>query len=303
MADSFGQCAICKNDLISTTLNGLNPQCHCPRCGTFEYDSEVGWLDVISSEHMVRLSGWIREQNDAGIIYPNITMPISRRISKMKIPSLRERANRALLSFTKHYPDINRPRNSKDFTFSLDLQGRSYSLDEDSAHVLMVLLSEEGYIFLNSFSVVMSIKGLLAVEALEAKNLESAQGFVAMSFSSTLYDAWTNGFDPAIRLVGFVPLRIDAKDYVGGISDEIISEIRRSRFVIVDYTKQANGVYFEAGFALGLGLTIIPTCRDDEIGNLHFDIRHLNTLAWKDPQDLLSKLPNRITAAIGSIYS
>ena len=284
-------------------LNGLNPQCHCPRCGTFECDTESGWLNVILSEHIVRLSGWIREQNDAGIIYPKITMPISRRIAGMKIPNFRNRANRALLSFARCYPDISKPRSDKDFTFSLDLQGRSYSFDEKSAHVLMVLLKEEGYIHLDFCSIVISIKGLLAVEALEAKNLDSAQGFVAMSFNPMLYDAWTNGFDPAIRLAGFAPLRIDAKDYVGGISDEIISEIRRSRFVIVDYTGQANGVYFEAGFALGIGLTIIPTCRNDEIGNLHFDIRHLNTLTWNDPQDLLNKLPNRITAAIGPVYS
>ena len=33
-----------------------------------------------------------------------------------------------------------------------------------------------------------------------------------------------------------------------------MAEIRRSRFVVADYTGQVNGVYFEAGFALGLGL-------------------------------------------------
>src|SRR6266436_6864511 len=62
------------------------------------------------------------------------------------------------------------------------------------------------------------------------------------------------------------------------------------RFVVADYTGQANGVYFEAGFALGLGLTVIPTCRADEVPKLHFDIRHLNTLAWTKPADLALKL-------------
>ena len=61
---------------------------------------------------------------------------------------------------------------------------------------------------------------------------------------------------------------------VGGITDEIMAEIRQSRFVIADYTGQKNGVYFEAGFALKLGLTVIPTCRTDEVGKLHFDIKH-----------------------------
>ena len=130
-------------------------------------------------------------------------------------------------------------------------------------------------------------------------NSASAQGFVAMDFAEAMRDAWTNGFDPGIRTAGFQPIRIDAKDYVGGITDEIMSEIRRSRFVVADYTGQRLGVYFEAGFALGLGLTVIPTCRADEIKELHFDVRHLNTLPWNTPRDLADSLAKRIRAVVG----
>jgi hypothetical protein len=62
-----------------------------------------------------------------------------------------------------------------------------------------------------------------------------------MSFDLGLVAAWTNGFEPAIRAAGYNPLRIDAKEYVGGISDEIMAEIRRSRFVVPDYTQQRMG--------------------------------------------------------------
>src|SRR6266576_4120836 len=108
------------------------------------------------------------------------------------------------------------------------------------------------------------------------------------------------GFDPGIRAAGFQPSRIDKKDYVGGITDEIMAEIRRSRFVVADYTGQKAGVYFEAGFALGLGLPVIPTCRAEEIGALHFDIKHLNTLTWTTPAELADRLAKRIRAVIGS---
>ena len=104
---------------------------------------------------------------------------------------------------------------------------------------------------------------------------------------------------PAIRKAGYRPFRIDEKDYVGGITDEIITEIRRSRFVVADYTEQINGVYFEAGFALGLGLQVIPTCREDQIRRLHFDVRHLNTLPWNAPEDLASNLSKRIVTVVG----
>jgi len=121
-----------------------------------------------------------------------------------------------------------------------------------------------------------------------------------MWFDKSLDDAWTNGFDPAIRAAGFMPVRIDAKDYVGGVSDQIIAEMRRSNFVVADYTGQRSGVYFEAGFALGLGLTVFPTCRADEVDNLHFDIKHLNTLVWSSPSELMARLSKRIVAVIGT---
>jgi hypothetical protein len=79
-----------------------------------------------------------------------------------------------------------------------------------------------------------------------------------------------------------------------------MAEIRRSRFVVADYTGQVNGVYFEAGFALGFGLTVFPTCRADEVSKLHFDIKHLNTLLWNTPAELADGLNRRIRAVIGA---
>ena len=75
-----------------------------------------------------------------------------------------------------------------------------------------------------------------------------------------------------------------------------IRGLRQSRFLVADYTGQKAGVYFEAGFALGLGFVVIPTCRADEIERLHFDIRHLNTLSWTTPTDLAK----RIRAVVGT---
>jgi hypothetical protein len=146
----------------------------------------------------------------------------------------------------------------------------------------------------------LTAKCLLAADAMGVSSNGLAQAFVAMSFEESMTEAWIKGFDPAIRSAGFRPVRIDKEHYVGGIADPIMSEIRKSRFVIVDYTRKNNGVYFEAGFALGLGLIVIPTCRSDEISDLHFDIRHINTLPWRNEEDFLQGLTTRIKAVIGS---
>jgi hypothetical protein len=109
----------------------------------------------------------------------------------------------------------------------LELQGISYSPDEQGVDLLIRILLEEGSLRLNGGSCAVTAKGLLAAEALQTAGSNSAQGFVAMWFDDTLNDAWLNGFHPGISTAGFRPLRIDAKDYVGGVSDEIMAEIRR----------------------------------------------------------------------------
>jgi hypothetical protein len=58
-------------------------------------------------------------------------------------------------------------------------------------------------------------------------------------------------------------------------------------------------VYFEAGFAMGLGRHVIWTCRQDEIEKLHFDIRQYNCIDWTNPAELSSRLRNRLEALFG----
>jgi hypothetical protein len=272
----------------------------CPRCGNYEYDATIGWLDIKTPEHMVRLSGWVRDQNAAGVI-PRITPENSKRVSAMSVPRYRERAARALGIIARKFGSLEVPTIYGPLINDLELQGVTYSIDAADADRLLHVLAYDGLITnVQNIGFKLTAQGMLAAEEMSHGQPASAQGFVAMSFAEALNDAWTNGFDPGIRSAGYLPFRIDAKEYVGGISDEIMSEIRRSRFVVADYTGQVNGVYFEAGFALGLGLTVIPTCRKDEIGKLHFDIKHLNTLLWQSPNELVDALAKRIRAVAGA---
>jgi len=98
-------------------------------------------------------------------------------------------------------------------------------------------------------------------------------------------------------------IRIDKKEHNNKIDDEIIAEIRRSRFLIADFTCERKnvrgGVYYEAGFAQGLGIPVIWTCKDTSLTDLHFDTRQYSHIIWKNPADLLIQLKNRIGATIG----
>lgn len=112
---------------------------------------------------------------------------------------------------------------------------------------------------------------------------------------------WIDAIKPAILLAGYEPKRIDEHEYIEGVVDEILTLIRQSRFVIADLTGGRGGVYYEAGFAKGLGLKVIFTCNEKYFNQRHFDTQHYNCLKWQDGQyeDFTKKLANRIEAMIG----
>lgn len=47
------------------------------------------------------------------------------------------------------------------------------------------------------------------------------------------------------------------------INDEMVAQIRRSKFVVADLTGYHGGVYCEAEFTYDLGLPVIYTCHED----------------------------------------
>lgn len=168
--------------------------------------------------------------------------------------------------------------------------------------------------------IALTVDGWNFLEQLNQAHSSSDQAFVAMWFGPEVSSAYEEGIAPAIRDAGYVPMRIDHKEHANRIDDEIIAEIRRSRFVVADFTcglaKDADGevvvdkkgdptpiprggVYYEAGFAQGLGIPVIWTVKADHINHVHFDTRQFNHITWIDAKDLREKLKNRIGAVLG----
>jgi DNA-binding PadR family transcriptional regulator len=148
-----------------------------------------------------------------------------------------------------------------------------------------------------------TVRGWQELDNLKRPRTDSAQAFVAMWFNELTSEAYTNGIEPALNTTGYKAIRIDKKEHNNKIDDEIIAEIRRSRFLIADFTCERKnvrgGVYYEAGFAQGLGIPVIWTCRETSLADLHFDTRQYSHIVWKTPEDLFSQLKNRIGATVG----
>jgi nucleoside 2-deoxyribosyltransferase len=143
-------------------------------------------------------------------------------------------------------------------------------------------------------------KGWSQIEALRHGDIKSDRGFVAMWFDKSM-DAADVTIGAAIREAGYRAVRLDRHEHNNRIDDEILAGIRRSKFVVADLTGQRGGVYFEAGFALGLGIPVIWLCRKDDMAKIHFDNRQYNFILWEEGKlaELSKALQNRIEATIG----
>lgn len=165
----------------------------------------------------------------------------------------------------------------------------------------------------------LSKKGWDKFDELNRKKIESKQAFVAMWYNDkedlkqakpNMMDVYTQALEPAIKNNGYEACVLNQIEHVNDINDEMISQIRKSKFLVADLTGYRGGVYWEAGFAYGLGLPVIYTCHrswlkpeyndNNEIirEGVHFDVEHRNMILWDNAKELKVKLANRIAAVI-----
>jgi nucleoside 2-deoxyribosyltransferase len=138
--------------------------------------------------------------------------------------------------------------------------------------------------------------GWQRLEYLEA-GANSGQVFVAMSFAHEMDPAYL-AIEKACKSLGFMARRIDTKEHNNEIVGEILYEIARSRFVVADVTGQRQGVYFEAGFAMGIRRSVIWTCKKENFAEVHFDASHFNHIVWSNEEELGDRLTKRIKGTI-----
>jgi len=156
-------------------------------------------------------------------------------------------------------------------------------------------------------------QGFEYAESLISHIPQSDSAFVAMWFSPEMLTAFDTAIKPAIESEEcgrFKAFRVDNHEHNNDITDEIIAGIKACRFMVADMTGYRGGVYYEAGFARGLGKPVIYTCRKDWFDGelsadgqtikerIHFDINHMNIIVWENPNDLKQRIINRIRATI-----
>jgi len=268
-----------------------------------------------------RITTWLINQREIGVEWPEIFYDRIEQIRREKPLPVHERGNRLLKYLGDKTSIIGSPVEAKltdQDNVVMEMKAWSESLSVKELIYLGNYLVEQGWVdkFRNDRGDILttiSVRGYARLDELATKQISSSQGFVAMWFPDKknkdyklIHDVWIKGIYPGIEQARYKPYRVDRDEHNDQITDKIIAEIRRSKFLVADFTHGDSGVrggvYYEAGFALGLNIPVIYTCLKERFGadRIHFDIQQQNFILWENPEDLREKLKNRITgSAIG----
>lgn len=316
-----GVCPICSRPGISSQPIRdvdfkaiLVHEVNCQGCGKFEFD--VGHFSEsmkLSEDERVILCGIIRHYNDeVGKTYPLEALNQYKTNIKSTSPPVDviESIDLFLTYIGKAAPYFGR------YTRSVSehvWKARLFMPKSESFATFSKVVENEGYVYLRQSEYTLSLKGWQRLREIKTHRAFSKQAFVAMWFNHGLNSVFTEGIYPALVESGYKPFRVDRHPNENRIDFEIMAQIRASRILIADVTGERTGVYYEAGFAQGLGIPVIWTCnsswrtkliesihpnsldepRISEVSwkdRLHFDTRQFGHIFWEDTADLKKQL-------------
>src|ERR1700733_12098110 len=226
-------CPVCR--LQNTILKRApeeNPalKLHCARCGDFDitYKAFSQLNDLASdSPHRPRIAEWIWEQNEAGITPQISTENIASLLTRNPLQFF-EPAKRLLVFVADRTRTLG---TSVPFAEFPPIYAMLQTFSFGEVKVIANFLHDQGWIRYHPLLGAEVLgAGFIQADEWKRKSTQSAQGFVAMWFDKTTVDVWGNGLRKGISEAGYQPLRIDKTEHLNKICDEIIAQIRRSRF-------------------------------------------------------------------------
>ena len=289
---------------VTPMQSSLLTEVRCDTCGRF-FAGDISLTRTIDEDQLHVLVALARRGSDGGNPITITSENVESLLESAIVPSTLERMDLSLL-----YIDDRQPR--ADQAVQVDLE-KDYPLvfahDANEFRYFLHVLRDRGRLEQTPSRAVpesyhfsqfrLTPEGRTAADRLRRLQPNSNQAFVAMWFDPDLLGtAWLTGIKPALESTGYTPVNMSDFQHSGNVDNRIVAEIRRSGLLVADFTKNRGGVYFEAGFARGLNIPVIWTCKDTDFDreNLHFDVNHFNFIFWSSPEDLGQRLVDRVEA-------
>ncbi len=303
-------CLICGDPFVR--VEHLPPQdiyrIDCRRCGRFEMISpeflpKSNTGDLLSwplISHSLRL---MQRSNS----WPLLSLDLYEKIvADKKLPLPPEQGHNLILLVGDHTKDADPTR--KLSTGDALLPAIIGAIDQDAVEAIIWEMRELSYLKIPERvadnSLQLTFKGWQRYKELLHSQTDGSFAFMAMPFGDErLDDIFRDYLKPAVAQTGFDLRRMDEAPPAGIIDVQMEVEIRRSQFLIAELTDDNNGVYWESGFAEGLGKPVIYTCErsyHEGSDGTHFDTSHRHTVIWSedDIDQAMSDLKNTIRATL-----
>lgn len=273
----------------------------CPRCGKYTIETTLS-ENISARPDAYILSGIIRDASDKGRMLLLKRDNISEYIKNAVYPRDPLAAIDELLLLA--YGRTKAADKPVTFIPANDCS-LIYPRSADEFLYLIKKAEDLGYIAIFPGSpppIRLDVKGWQQVrELLKSRPQNTKDAFMAMPFGDPQLDmVYENHIQPAIGQVGFHIRRVTEGQGAGLIDDQIRVGIRNSRFLVAELTKENRGVYWEAGYAEGLGKPVIYLCRVEPGAKLetHFDTSHLTTVPWHESKllDAMVRLKSTVRA-------
>ncbi len=294
-------CHVCSLE-CRTEANGHVTRYECPRCGTYEMTGSLVALFMKgTAKGSPALSYGIRRL--CGLknrTVPKLTTHLwESLVQNVSLPSPDEQAANILFLVSDHTEAVG----DRITVHAPPHQALVGCATTESVGYLVGELVNSGLLHGKVYprsggDVGLTLKGWDSVRQLRNSTFRSSKrAFMAMPFGDEELDNVVHStFKPAVLRAGFDLRRLDDEPEAGLIDDRLRVEIRRSRFLIADLSHGNRGAYWEAGFAEGVGLPVIYTCRRDVFNDIHFDTSHQLTVIWEPAN--LDKAGDELTVII-----
>lgn len=297
----MNECPICKKNNNIYKYEQPNKYFECYYCGNFIITPTFEQILAKDNYNRIRMSSWIREQNSAGII-PTILLENFSQLKDIKDKKINQKYE-FLLKYMY---------SKKRIQIELSNLNRLYLVlfwceDLDEFNILLSKAVELNHLKLvsngmNYQEYSISYDGKEFVENLGLDN-NSNKIFMAFHFTEKMKKEFELTIQRAVNdasegKLEAVRVSSSTTDHDAKIDDELIGMIKSSKAVIADFTGNRTAVYYEAGFAMGLGIPVIWTCKKDDVDNLSFDTRQYPHIIWENEEDLYTQVVNRLKAKI-----
>jgi len=295
-------CSICKEpiskakELIDTDYHKID----CDICGNYSIEIllEIKFFHILEINHT--LSSWILEQNEL-YIHPKLIQNEEDKL--LSIPD--KLISQKYELFLKHVSNTDTMFYKNDKR----LQKITWSNNDKELERLINKSIDNKHCYIKKLkkSTIIEDYGITydGIEFLENLGFQTNSNkiFMAFHFTKNMKEEFETTIKKAVTDASnnkLEAIRVSSSltEYDMKIDDELISMIKSSKAVIADFTGNRTAVYYEAGFAMGLGIPIIWTCKETDIDKLSFDTRQYPHIIWKDKNDLYTQVSNRLKAKI-----